>query len=206
MSPSPTPPPTQPFQLRVPLGLAAELLRAGCVATSSEIALALVSWGFSVSSPSLTFPYQEGREATAAERTRAFAVMLVLGILGVLACAFAGAAVSCVGGSVGGKGGEEGRRGRLERTPSSCATNAAAPRTEAGRSRTGTSSAANLAAGREAGEGRREGESQQATAAAAWLVPSGALGGIFYALTSGGVFGGVMREYLLGERFFFWFE
>ncbi|CAN0145196.1 unnamed protein product, partial [Ectocarpus fasciculatus] len=34
------------------------------------------------------------------------------------------------------------------------------------------------------------------------LVPSGALGGVFYALTSGGVFGGVMREYLLGAEWF----
>ncbi|CAM9324859.1 unnamed protein product, partial [Ectocarpus sp. 4 AP-2014] len=190
--------------LRVPLGLAAELLRASCVAASSEIALALVSWGFSVSSPSLAFPYKEGREeAAAAERTRAFAVTLVLGFLGTLACAFAGAAVSCVGGSVGVKGGgEEGRRGQLERA-ASAAANAAAPPTGGGsRSHMGTSSAANVAAGKEAGPGRREGESQRATAPAAWLVPSGALGGVFYALTSGGVFRGVMREYLLGAEWF----
>lgn len=34
----------------------------------------------------------------------------------------------------------------------------------------------------------------------AWSIPSGALAGAFYAVTIGGVFGEVMREYVFGEN------
>ncbi|CAM9275113.1 unnamed protein product, partial [Pylaiella littoralis] len=51
-------------------------------------------------------------------------------------------------------------------------------------------------------DGREEVVVAEDDAGVPWFVPSGALGGAFYALTAGGVFGGVMREYILGGGWF----
>ena len=197
---APPPPPFPPCtQVRVPLGLAAELLRAGCIAASAETALALIS--------SATAAPQQQHEALTfvdgSGTTAAFLSPLLLDLLRVLACASAGAAVSCVGGGGSGSGSGSGsggeKRGRGRSNPGAVAASAT------------TTSGLPVAPPEAAGSVGR-GDHQEAVggdasealpptrpAAPAWFVPSGALGGAFYALTAGGVFEGAMRVYLLGE-------
>lgn len=194
-----------PPQVRVPLGLAAELLRAGCIAASAETALTLIS--------STVVTPQRGVSTFAGGSGTATVLSLLLGLLRILACATAGAAVSCVGGNGNGSGGEERRRGRSNPSPaasrsaaaSSSAAGHALPVAVAASASTPSSRAASEASG-SVGRGDQEamrGDAAEALpprpAAPAWCVPSGALGGAFYALTAGGVFEGVMREYVLGE-------
>ncbi len=223
----------RPTQVGVPLGLAAELLRAGCIAASSEIVLSLVAAGVSLPSS----PPSSGLAATPERGTLAegggggggaasFTVLLLLDPLRVLACALAGAAVSCCGGggggSVGGDAGEERGRGGVEAAvprrlvpdpPSASSPGQAlggtAPVAPPVPASAASAGAASGVVGRAARGGHREVPEELATAgvlrsttaaaAPAWFVPSGAFGGVFYALTAGGVFGGFTREYLLGE-------
>lgn len=207
----------------MPLGVAAELLRAACVAASAEIVLALVSTGGgTLLSSELAAAAGEGGGNGRGPLAAAF---FLFSSLRLLASALAGAAVSCVGGGgsgagAGGCSGEKQRKGgRREFTadpppPSSAMSRTpSVPSMTEGRSgRVSISSATSFALGDGVGGRSRRGDDRRtvsadseapilmtATAEAAWIVPSGALGGAFYALTTGGVFGETMRKYLLGE-------
>eukprot|EP00903_Cladosiphon_okamuranus_P006670 g6512.t1 len=216
--------------VRVPLGLAAEALRAGCIAASAETALDLIS------STTTFTPQQQGATSTFAEgsgtTTTTAVLSLFLGLLRVLACMLAGAAVSCVGGdgSSGSGGSSGGERGRGRFNPSSAASRSVMASPAPGSALQGGShgvvavaasptpsrglpaAAAALEAAGKVGRGERaavrgdaaraQAPLQQPPAAPAWFVPSGALGGAFYALTAGGVFEIVMREYVLGDAWF----
>ena len=53
--------------------------------------------------------------------------------------------------------------------------------------------------GTRGGDGKAKDEGARLRSRLPWFVPSGALGAAFYAVTAGGVFGGVGCDYLLGE-------
>lgn len=196
------PPPTPlDFQVRAPLGVAAELLRAGYVCAAAEVALALIPPFSSASSRGST--PQEALTAGQAVDGEVYDIFLVLGgddapvlrflivgLLRALATALAGAAVSSVGG------------GGVAASVPSLLTPTVDHRRRGGSLVALPAREKRFVEGAEGGvagwEGRGRGQVVVAVASC-WFVPSGALGGVFYALTTGGVFCGLSREYVFGE-------
>lgn len=199
---TPSPPPPPHYQIRMPLELAAELLRAGYVCAAAEVALALI--------PPLLQSAETSSTVTSSTVTSSTAppalLVLLQDLLRVLASALAGAAVS----SVGGAGRPTEHITPTRKTPTRRGDRA---REYDAAQLAGGRGVAKMVEGEQEGEeegyawvGRRTRQEKEGVVLLPWSVPSGAVGGALYALTVGGVFGEVVREFFLGEFIFLFFQ
>lgn len=187
----------------MPLGVAAELLRAGYVCAAAEVALALIP---PLLLSAVTSSTVTSSTVTSSTVTPPALLVLLQGLLRVFASALAGAAVSSVGGA--------GRPTEHITTTRKTPTRRGDRTREYNAARlTASCGVAEMVEGEQEEEvegyawvGRRRRQGKEGVVSLPWSVPSGAVGGAFYALSVGGVFGEVVREFFLGELFIYFFN
>lgn len=198
------------LQVRIPLGIAAELLRASHVSAAAASVLALLPPSLSTPGERMELHPAVGVASLSTDspvlRENAAFRCAVVGLLRLIASVLAGAAVSCVG------GGDWVRHVRLipdSKTRRLWLSRGSVNLRQAPVSLGGERRVSNVGSRRGNGgeedgsdgqERRRDGEGISAESAlASWFVPSGALGAALYTVSVEGVFGGFFREYFFGE-------
>lgn len=181
------------LQVQTPLGVFAELLRAGHVRAAAASALVLLP-------PLLSAPGEEIElratlltDSHVLQDNLAFRCAVVC-LLRLIASVLAGAAVSCFG---SGDWVRHARLSRDSRTRLWLSKGSDNPK-EAQVSLGAGDRVSNI--GRRLGNGEGEGMGAgSALASPSWFVPSGALGAAFYTVSMEGGFGGFFREFIFGE-------